>query len=189
MSGRGRRRSGLCEGGRPAPAQRDLCLLCGDCRRGLYPAGMAFVALVVSVLALLAAGASAWYAREAARIDGQRRHAERTPTFLAEVQDVNGNGEFLRLWLTLASVEVMERITVELPDPCSFRFTSNVAGVADDRHASSYEGAVLPGGRVCWRVEPVGDLRLQGEKVLIRSTPELTLVAQMWGKVRVGRGQ
>ncbi len=137
---------------------------------------MAVAALIISILALLAAGLSAWYARsqahhqaEATRIERDRRHGERAPDFEAEIEDVNGDGGFYRLWVTLTSVEALDQISVELPSTCAFVFTPGIHGVADNRHAESYEGKIEPNGRACWRVELVHENYTEKQKLLVRS--------------------
>jgi hypothetical protein len=144
---------------------------------------MAVVALIVSVLALLVAGASAWYARsqahaqaEATGIERDRRQAERRPTFDAEIEDVNDDGGFYRLWLTLTSPEPLDGISVELPPACVFVFASNISGVRDRRHAESYEGEINPGRRACWRIELSGDWK--EESLLV----EARRGAAKWGQ-------
>jgi len=135
---------------------------------------MALAALILSILALLVSGLSAWYARtqahaakEATAIERDRRHGERAPHFDAEIEDVNGDGGFYRLWITVTSEEALDDVSVELPPACSFGFTPGIHGVSDSRHADSYEGEIEPGGRACWRVELVPDHHKDREKVLV----------------------
>lgn len=137
---------------------------------------MALTALIVSVLAFLVSAASAAYARrqalaqdEATAIERERRHVERTPTFESRIEDVNSDFRFFRLWVTLSSGEPLDSIAVELPAECSFRFADSVSGVRDPRHAESYQGAIGPGERVCWRVELRHSAK-ERESLFIRST-------------------
>jgi hypothetical protein len=137
---------------------------------------MALTALIVSVLALLVSTASAAYARrqalaqdEATAIERDRRHNERAPDFETQIEDVNNNFAFFRLWVALTSNEPLDSIAVELPADCSFHFADNVSGVLDPRHAESYQGPIGPGERVCWRVV-LPDTAKEEESFLISST-------------------
>jgi len=83
---------------------------------------MAFAAVVLSVLALLVAGASAFYtkrqadaAARTATLDAERRYEERTPTFDAWIEPVNGGG-WHRLWLRLTSRQDLSAVQVEITE-------------------------------------------------------------------------
>lgn len=141
-----------------------------------YRARMALAALIVSALALVISGVSVVYTRsqsiaqnEATAIERERRQAERTPNFEVEIEDVNNDFTFFRLWVRLVSNESLDSIAVELPEECSFRFVSDTSGVNDPRRAQSYQGVIEPGERVAWRVELAEPVRAP-EAFYVRST-------------------
>jgi hypothetical protein len=118
---------------------------------------MALAALIVSVVALLVSGVSAFYTRrqagaetESTAIERRRHHAERAPDLSADCEDVNGDQAFLRLRVSNDSDEPIDRLEVELPSRSPMTFPLGLTGVpadSDGRHASSYEGPIRPGER------------------------------------------
>jgi hypothetical protein len=88
---------------------------------------MAVAALIVSIVALVVAGASAFYARQQARsaegtrrIDASRRHGELTPVLIAEYvpPDETRDGERPGVRLTNRGPLDLDRIEVEaVPSP------------------------------------------------------------------------
>ncbi len=96
---------------------------------------MAFAAVVLSVLALLVAGASAFYtkrqadaAARTATLDAERRYEERTPTFDAWIEPVNGGG-WHRLWLRLTSRQDLSAVQVEITEGEGVEFTTGSGDV------------------------------------------------------------
>ena len=91
---------------------------------------MDLAALIVSILAFLAAGASAWYARRQsqharrlARYDAERRLSEREPTLSHEVERrITGETSWYRLWFRLESGGPLTAMTVEILEPVNLRF-------------------------------------------------------------------
>lgn len=69
---------------------------------------MALAALVVSILALLVAGASALYAKQVADVEKGRRHDERRPRFELEIDE----SRWLRI--TVVSNEALDEVHFEL---------------------------------------------------------------------------
>ncbi|WP_459985499.1 hypothetical protein [Nocardioides sp. AN3] len=138
---------------------------------------MDVAALVISILALGAAIASAVYSRRqagsaerTARVEEQRRRDERAPTFEATIEDVNGDGYFYRLRLVLTSNEELERVEVRLPRGCSFAFTEHVLGVKAPDVADSTTVSVLPRARdLAWRVQIVSEHHRGDEWLEVRA--------------------
>lgn len=134
---------------------------------------MDVAALVLSVVAVVLAGASAWYARSQAEwtkrgalessrltsIEATRHHDERQPKLEASVEDVNGDMGFLRLAIVLVSPERIDSVTVRIRPSQGVRFTPGVLGVpavGDGLVARSYSGQVTKWARsAAWRIESV----------------------------------
>lgn len=128
---------------------------------------MALAALVLSVLALLAAGASALYTKRQAdaatliaTLDAERRHEERTPTFDAWIEPVN-DGTWHRLWLRLTSPQGLSAVEATITEGAGVEFTTGQYGVDPGAlppvlHASTMDetGAkgLAPDERTCWQV-------------------------------------
>jgi len=123
---------------------------------------MAIASLAFSIFALLAAGASALYARKQARMtrllaqdDAARRLEERTPTIGLEVESVN-KGASHRLWLRLLDNGPLTDATVEILEPVHVRFKQGTAGVdrgSDMTYRVGHTGALLTGDDFAWRIE------------------------------------
>lgn len=116
-------------------------------------------ALVLSVVAVVLAGASAWYTRSQAEwtkrgalessrltsIETARHHEERRPKLAASVEDVNEDMGFLRLEVVLASPEPIDSVTARIRPSQGVRFTPGVSGVpaiGDGLAAHSYSGLI-----------------------------------------------
>ena len=96
---------------------------------------MAVLAIVVSVLAVLVAGASARYSRQQAedtrrlaRLEAERRREERTPRLVGEIESMNSGG-WHRLWLRLESAEPLAHVHAEIIEGRGMSFTSGQHGV------------------------------------------------------------
>ncbi len=129
---------------------------------------MDLAALVLSVLALLAAGASAFYTKRQAEavartvtLDAERRYEERTPTFDAWIDPVYGGG-WHRLWLRLTSREGLSAVQLAVTEREGFEFTTGQYGVelgaqppvlrATKRGKAGAEG-MAPDERTAWEVQ------------------------------------
>lgn len=129
----------------------------------------------ISVLAFTASCVSAAYVRQQANsqrevtaLERDRRKGERTPRFELEIKDVNNDFTYFRLWLTLASTEPLDSVTVELPTQSIIQFVEDVAGVRDPATASSWQRLTV-GQRVAWRVR-IADGAKENETVLVHCT-------------------
>jgi hypothetical protein len=122
---------------------------------------MAIAALIISILALLTAGASALYtkqqaqaARQTTAIERERRHEERTPRFDARVESVSG---WFRLWLRLDTTRPIARLTCRLVEADGITFGHSQNGVAPDAPApikeASWSETLEQGDSACWKVE------------------------------------
>lgn len=138
-------------------------------------------ALVLSVVAVVLAGASAWYTRSQAEwtkrgalessrltlIEAARHHDERQPKLEASIDDVNGDMGFLRLEVVLASPEPIDSVTARIRPSQGVRFTPGVSGVAaigDGLAARSYSGQITKWARsTAWRIESVPAQRMSDE--------------------------
>ncbi|MER7609197.1 hypothetical protein [Nocardioides sp. NPDC127503] len=134
---------------------------------------MDVAALVLSGIAIVLAGASAWYTRSQAKwtkrgalessrltsIEAARHHDERLPKLEASVDDVNGDMGFLRLDVVLASPEPIDSVTVRIRTSQGVRFTPGVLGVpaiGDGLVARSYSGQITKWARsTAWRIEGI----------------------------------
>lgn len=142
---------------------------------------MDVAALVLSIVAVVLAGASAWYTRSQAKwtkrgalessrltsIEAARRHDERRPTLEASVEDVNGDMGFLRLQVVLASSEPIDSVTVRIRPSQGVRFTPGVSGVpaiGDGLTARSYSGQITKWARsTAWSIEGIPARPMPGE--------------------------
>lgn len=137
---------------------------------------MAIAALVISVLALIVAAASAFYAKRqsdsgreqaaaatlTARNDAERRLEERTPSFAGEIEPVN-DGRVHHLHLRLTSKEELSAVAVKITEGNGVEFTSSQYGVDPAERppvlharAEDADGSPLrltPNDRVTWRVQ------------------------------------
>ncbi len=155
---------------------------------------MALAALVLSVLALLAAGASAFYtkrqadaAARTATLDAERRYEERTPTFDAWIEPVNDGG-WHRLWLRLTSRQGLSAVQVVITEGEGVEFTTGQYGVepgsrppvlrATKWGAAGAEG-MAPDERTAWAVQfsqsRPSEIRLQVTAVQKESTWDVTV--------------
>lgn len=115
-------------------------------------------ALVVSVIALVVSGLSAFYAGQVARVERRRQHQERRPEFEARITDSDDGSSDFQLWVSLISAEAMDSVTVVLPDDCAFQFRAQSAGVVDSTRAESdTEGQVVEHEGLCWGIKLVSE--------------------------------
>ena len=96
---------------------------------------MAAAALIIAILALLVAGASAAFARRAVAIEEDRRLEERRPRFnaTARVDDASSEPYKGILTLTLESDEPLAEVSVVIAGGMGVSFNKNVFGVAPTR--------------------------------------------------------
>lgn len=131
------------------------------------------VALGLSIVAIVLAGLSAWYTRSQATwtrhgsletakqvaIETARHHAERQPKLAASIDDVNGDMNFLRLDVVLASPVQIDGVAVRIRPGQGLRFVPGVLGVpadSDGQAAESYSGTITKYARMSsWRVEGI----------------------------------
>ncbi len=128
---------------------------------------MALAALILSVLALFMAGASALYTKRqadattaTAALEAERRHEERTPLFDVWIEPVN-HGQWHRLWVRLTSGEALSSVEVDITEGEGVEFTTGQHGVepgarppvlhASKRGDAGQEG-MAPDERAAWRV-------------------------------------
>lgn len=127
---------------------------------------MATASLIISIVALLAAGASVHYTRQQSRstarlreIEDQRRRGEREPRFEAAVEPLNdGQGTYFRLYLRLRSPESVDALHVYVLDTPNVVFTAGqlgvpAAGSAPAVVASLATSPLRPGERATWQLE------------------------------------
>jgi hypothetical protein len=98
---------------------------------------MVVAAFVVSIAALLVAGASAGYTRTQAaatkvmaHADAQRRHDERAPEYVAQIED---KGSWFRLVLRLHRNGPVSGLTVLILEPRGVQFSANQDGIDSSR--------------------------------------------------------
>jgi hypothetical protein len=128
------------------------------------------VALGCAIVSAVLSGAQAHSARSAVNLAEKRQHKERTPTFAAKVEDVNGDGLFLRLRVMLTSDEELQAFEVRLPRACSFAFVEHLLGVDASDLAHSPTLSVVPHAlNTAWPIEPTMAVRRDIEWVSIRA--------------------
>lgn len=126
---------------------------------------MALAALILSVLALFMAGASALYTKRqadattaTAALEAERRHDERTPLFDVWIESVSFGH---RLWVRLTSGEALSAVDVEITEGEGVEFSTGQHGVDPGArppvlHASKWGEAgqegMAPDERTAWRV-------------------------------------
>jgi hypothetical protein len=155
---------------------------------------MNVAALVISIAALGVSGASVVYTRRTANIETTRHHAERAPEFKTKMTDVNGDGVFRRLEVTLIGPAPLDEIKVVLPQDGPVRFTTGQSGVVPDSDgitATSYSGSINQGDTTMWRVEfdPTSSKSTVTYRVICRAGDEepwtvldsVDLPPQVWG--------
>lgn len=137
---------------------------------------MAIAALAISVVALIVAAASAFYARKQAdatkeqanaatrmaRNDAERRLEERRPSFAGEIEPMNDGG-WHRLWLRSTSKEALSSVDVEIAEGYGVQFTSGQHGVDPAERPPVLHARVEdekgrprplgPNDRAAWRVQ------------------------------------
>jgi hypothetical protein len=139
------------------------------------------VALGLSIVAIVLAGLSAWYTRSQATwtrhgalesakqvaIETARHHAERQPKLEASIDDVNGDMNFLRLDVVLASPVQIDGVAVRIRPGQGLRFVPGVLGVpaeSDGQAAESYSGTITKYARMSsWRVEAIPGVERQSD--------------------------
>jgi hypothetical protein len=90
--------------------------------------GLSAVAVVVSVVSALYAKRVADETKELRKIESDRRHNERTPTFSAEIEEMNA-GQWYRMWLALETEESIDSVEVEIIDGKDVYFGDGQTGV------------------------------------------------------------
>jgi len=89
-------------------------------------------AIIIASLALVVSIGSAMVAKRSAdesrAIELQRRHTERLPVVIAEIEEMN-QGQWHRLWLVLKSFEPLDSIRVEILDDIDVLFGDGQTGV------------------------------------------------------------
>ena len=115
---------------------------------------MATGALVISILALMASAAAAFYTRQYATVERDRRHDETAPKFRAVLDRVDdrldGALQHCQLLLYLDSAVTLETVRVEILDSASI-----VWFVGERPHGQRAEGdgPLTAGGRLFWPVD------------------------------------
>jgi len=123
--------------------------------------GMAIAAFAVSVVAVVIAVLSAVYTRQQAisvqrlaKIEVERRKAERTPAFVGHIEEVNEGGWY-RLVLRLTSAEPLPGVSVEITEGRGVSFMTGQYGV-DQSGASpgsaQWNERLAPDSTAVWRV-------------------------------------
>jgi hypothetical protein len=116
---------------------------------------MDIAAFVISVLAMLASGGSALYARRQAkagevqaeaasaqaRIEGERRHRELTPELAAEVEH---RGGWYRLRLDIRNSQPLTRIDAHIVEGDGVQFRQGIDGVPPQRVVPVLDAYYLP---------------------------------------------
>ena len=121
---------------------------------------MALVALLVSILALIFAGASAYYTRQQAhsqyrveRIEAQRHSAERTPEWEPLFERTGDGGGLLRL--RLKSLEPLDSIAICIVEGEGIHFTPSQTGIDPSEpyppRNATWE-RINPGEAATWRL-------------------------------------
>lgn len=130
---------------------------------------MEWTALVISIVAMLIAGASAFYtrqqaqaARDTAKIDRERRLAETAPDLDATIENMGG---WNRVWLRIKQAEPLTRLDAEIVAGRGISFSRSVDGVDPSQpypvlrafylpsYLRSGAAALHSGDAACWRVD------------------------------------
>lgn len=142
---------------------------------------MTVAALVLSILAIILAGASALYTRKqaiaataTATIETDRRHDELTPRFTALVEPMPHSHPYYKLRLRLDTPQPLTALRVRLLNaPVDVQFTNGQHGTDPGARSPIHEAfavpengiALRPHDHATWQVElnsvPDGGLRLQ----------------------------
>ncbi|WP_439377492.1 hypothetical protein [Amycolatopsis lexingtonensis] len=116
---------------------------------------MDIAAFVISVLAMIASGGSALYARRQAkagevqaeaasaqaRIEGERRHRELTPELVAEVEN---RGGWYRLRLDIGKSQPLTRIEAHILEGVGVQFRQGIDGVPPQHDVPVQDAYYLP---------------------------------------------
>jgi hypothetical protein len=153
---------------------------------------MAIASLMISIFALLVAGASALYTRKQARDskriannDVARRLQERAPVIGLEIESGN-NGAWYRLWLRLLDNGPLTDAAVEILEPIDVRFKQGTAGVErgpDLRFRFGRTGTLLIGDDFAWRLEWPD--REAPEQIRLKVTCRGSQLGELWSTTRV----
>lgn len=124
-------------------------------------------AFVISLLALVAASASAFFAgRQAAHakrqandtaklaaIEAERRHVEQAPRFDASIESVNGGGWY-RLWLYLTFGPTLDSVQLEILNDRGLWFGTEQDGVGSSEAFPKIAqgGALARGDTASWQI-------------------------------------
>ena len=131
---------------------------------------MTVAALVISVFALVASGASVLYTRrqaktatEATELDRARRHDELTPQFTGEIEWMQHSHPYARLRLRLQTPQALTDLRVRLLEaPIDTQFTRGQIGVDPAARFPIHEAfaqvvgdgpALAPFNRATWQLE------------------------------------
>jgi hypothetical protein len=117
--------------------------------------------IALSAVAVVVSASSALYAKQAAdetkklrKIESDRRHNERTPTFRAEIEAMNA-GQWYRMWLALETDEPVDGVEVEITDGKDVYFGDGQTGVEPGvgRTRSARWGRMTMGTKdAAWRI-------------------------------------
>lgn len=122
---------------------------------------MAVAALIIALLALIVSVGSGVYTRmqgletkRLAQIEAERRHEERKPVFVPQVEPVNG-GAWYRLWLGLEDGPHLAGLDLEIIEARGVAFPPPQDGVDPRGREPNIAtwGEIRPGERACWRIE------------------------------------